>query len=140
MNRHKPLAVMATAGLLGATALLAAVPAHAQTGRFVMEKTDQGYVRMDTETGDISVCTAEGTQIVCKIAADERAAFQNQLEELDARVTVLERRLGAGNLPAPAVGEGLPSEEEFERGLGYMERFMRRFMGIIQEFEGESRT
>lgn len=138
MTRNTVLATAAGATLLAAGMAMIAVPATAQTGRFMMEKTDEGYVRMDTETGDISVCTAAGGQIVCKTAADERAAFQAQLDELEARIAVLERRLGAGNLPPPDTG--LPSEEEFERGLNYMERFMRRFMGIAREFEGESRT
>ncbi len=123
--------------LLAATTASMVIPASAQTGRFVMEKTDDGYVRMDSETGDISVCTVQGAQIVCKSAADERAAFQGQIEALEARVAVLERRLAAGNLPAPAISEGLPSDEEFERSLTYMEKFMRRFIGVVKDLEGD---
>ena len=36
------------------------------------------------------------------------------------------------------VASGIPVEGE--RGLGYMEQFMRRFMGIVEEFEGDNRT
>ena len=75
---------------------------------------------------------------VCTMAADERAAFQDTLDELEARVALLERRLGIG--AGDAIGrDGLPDPEEFERGLGYMEEFMRRFMGVLEEFEGGGR-
>lgn len=115
---------------------LAAAPALAQEqpGRYVMEKTDDGYVRMDTQSGDISICNTKGDQIVCKMAADERTAFQDELATLQDRVAALESRLDGGAMPAAR--DGLPSEEEFEKGLSYMERFMRRFMGIAKEFEG----
>ena len=43
-------------------------------------------------------------------------------------------------LEAGGRSEELPSEEEFEQTLGYMERFFRRFMGIVEEFDREEKT
>ena len=122
----------AIAGAL--TLAVIAVPAHAEPGRFVMEPTEDGYVRMDTQTGEMSICAAEDAQIVCTPIADERAAFQEKLEELEARIALLERRLNMSAGSAIA-REGLPSDEEFERGLDRMEDFMRRFMGLLDEFQ-----
>jgi hypothetical protein len=31
----------------------------------------------------------------------------------------------------------LPSDAEFEQSLGYMERFMRRFMDVAKSFDSE---
>ncbi|MEM5500038.1 hypothetical protein WNY59_00390 [Ahrensia kielensis] len=102
-------------------------------GRYVMVKVDNGYVRMDTQSGAMSMCQTQNDQIICKMAADERAAFNEDISALEDRVAALEKRLSVGT---PLVNkEGLPSEEEFERGLGYMEKFMRRFMGIAKEFD-----
>jgi hypothetical protein len=59
-----------------------------------------------------------------------------RIAALEARIAALESRLAAlesGGIPAA----GLPSDEEFERGLGYMERFFRSFIGIVREFEDE---
>lgn len=109
-------------------------PAVAESGRYVMEPTENGYVRMDTETGEMSVCQIEGEDVVCRLGPDERSAFLDALDALESRVAVLERRLNADSSAAIA-REGLPDPEEFERGLGYMEEFMRRFMGIVEEFE-----
>ena len=38
---------------------------------------------------------------------------------------------------APAPGAGLPSEDEFEQTMGYMERFFRRFMDIVTDLNRE---
>ncbi|MBO6636986.1 MAG: hypothetical protein JJ920_08670 [Roseitalea sp.] len=125
---------MIIGGSLAALAAMAG-PTAADTGRYVMEPTGEGFVRMDTETGEMSVCALEGDEVVCRLGADERAAFFDALDALEARVEVLERRLNAGAGSAIA-RDGLPDPEEFERGLGYMEEFMRRFMGIVEEMEG----
>lgn len=125
---HRPL----IAGLVMIAA--ATAPVHAEAGRYVMQSTEDGFVRMDTQTGEMSVCRTEADEVVCRLGADERAAFFDALDALEARVEVLERRLNASGSAAIA-RDGLPDPEEFERGLGYMEEFMRRFMGIIEEFE-----
>ncbi len=116
---------------LAATALiaplLAAAPAAAENGRYVMEKTGEGYVRMDTATGEMSICAEKNGQIVCKLAADERAAFQDALDRLEDRVSQLEDRVGRTL--------AYPSEEEFDQGLDRMEQFFRRFLGVIDDFD-----
>lgn len=109
-------------------------PATAQEARFTMQQTDNGYLRMDNQTGQISICMVEDDQVVCKMAADERAAYDADLAALEDRIIALERRLGTGDTLA---GEALPSEEEFEKTLSYMERFMRRFKDIVDDFSEE---
>lgn len=111
-----------------------AAPAVAQdVERYTIERTENGFVRMDTRTGRIAICEERGSQLVCRFAAEERDAYEDQLEGLQARVDALEARLSAleGGAPAPAI----PSEEEFERTMGYMERFLRRFMGIVKDLD-----
>jgi len=116
----------------------AASEANAAEDRYRLEKTDNGYVRMDTQTGAMSLCEEHSGQLVCKLAADERDAYQDQIEQLQNslkalgdRVTALENRRIA--VPAP----GLPTQEEFEKSMGYMERFFRRFMGMVKDFDKE---
>lgn len=106
--------------------------------RYALEKTDRGYVRMDRRTGEMSLCEERAGQLVCKLAADERAALQNDTERLEAAIEALEDRvakLESGLAAKP--GDALPTEEEFEKTMGYMERFLRRFMGIAKDFENE---
>ncbi len=126
--------------LTAATALLAAafiVGAHAQeTERYQIERTEDGYVRLDTQTGRMSICREQGTQLACRFAAEESAAYEDRIDALEARIEQLEEQL-AGRSELTETDRSLPSEDEFEQGLSYMERFMRRFFGLVQEFERE---
>lgn len=130
---------------LAAVALVAPVLAASgavaqETGRYRLEQTETGYVRLDTKTGAISVCTEQSQgQMICKMATEDREAYENDLADLQDRVKVLEDRLAAidqkgGN---GSTASGLPSEQEFEQSMSYMERFMRRFMDIAKSFDSE---
>ncbi|MCB1470123.1 MAG: hypothetical protein KDK08_23945, partial [Rhizobiaceae bacterium] len=55
----------------------------AQEERYRLERTDNGYVRLDTQTGDMSICEERTGQLVCRAAAEERAAFHNEIDRLN---------------------------------------------------------
>lgn len=132
----RPIAFAAPVAALAAGLALAG-PSQAQdSARYRLEPSGEGYVRMDTRTGEMSVCRMRGEQLVCTLAADERRAYDAEIDALHGRLDALEQRLAALEQGAPADGgEALPSEEEFEQTLGLMERFMRRFMGVMRDLE-----
>ncbi|WP_295808822.1 hypothetical protein [uncultured Nitratireductor sp.] len=105
--------------------------------RFQLERTEQGYVRMDTETGAMSICHERSDQLVCAPAADERTAYEEDIAALQDKVEALESRIDALESTSSETASELPSDEEFEQTLGLMERFFRRFMGIVRDFEEE---
>lgn len=127
---------------IAVAAVVLAIPAAAQeTERYTLHKTDQGYVRMDTRTGAISSCEDREGQLICRTAADERMAFHDEIDRLEARITALEKRLEAlEGSPSAKLKTESPSEEEFEKALGYMERFFRRFMDIVRDLEKDFGT
>ncbi len=121
--------------------LVAASAWSEETDRYRLEKSANGYVRMDTQTGAMSICEERAGQLVCKMAADERAAFQDEIDRLqssmkamDERVTKLENSLSA------RLESKLPSEEDFNKTMSYMERFLRGFMGIVKDMDKERTT
>lgn len=117
---------------------LAAVPsALAQQDRFTLERSGDRFVLMDGQTGEMSVCEERGSQFVCRLAADERTALQDEIGELSSRIEALERRLAALEQGTPAAPgqNALPSEEEVEGAFALMERFFRRFMGMVRDLE-----
>ena len=120
-------------------AALAAGSAQAEgEGRYRMEKTDGGFVRLDTATGEVSLCREKEGQIVCRMAADERAAFEKELDLLTKRVEALENGRGTGETAAKP---SLPTDEEIDRTMTIMEKMMQRFMGIVKNLEeGEEET
>lgn len=131
MNHKFTAFVLIAAYCLAATAIPVA---FAQEGRFVMERTESGFVRLDTFTGEMSVCTEAESQIVCRMAADERRALEDEIDVLEERIEELEQQMAT--LP-DRESDGLPSEEEIDRTFGIMEQMMRRFFGMIEEFEQE---
>jgi exonuclease VII small subunit len=120
-------------------ALILAGSAHADgEGRYRMEKTDAGFIRLDTASGDISLCREKDGQIVCRMAADERAAFEKELDLLTKRVEALEK---GGTTALTDAKPALPTDEEIDRTMSIMEKMMQRFMGIVKNLEdGEEET
>jgi hypothetical protein len=129
--RSLMIAAIAALGLSG--------PALAQDAatinRFRLEKTEGGFVRLDQQTGAITFCREQNGELTCRMAADERAAYERELDVLAKRVDALEARTVKGTQM-----QGLPSDAEVEQSLSIIERFMRRFMGIAREFQGQDHT
>lgn len=114
------------------------VPGHvsadtqeAIANRFVLEKTENGFVRMDTGTGELSICSNKAGQLVCRLPADERRAFEEALSDLSDRVSALEQRLAA--VPPGGEDSGLPDDAELDRALGAMEKMMRGFFSMMED-------
>lgn len=105
--------------------------------RYSLEKSESGFVRLDRQTGTVTLCTEANGTLTCRMAADERAAYDEDLGRLEERVEALERQMANG---APARGGDLPSDTEIDRSIGIMERFMRAFFNLVQEFQGEERN
>lgn len=97
--------------------------------RFQLERSGDHFVRLDRQTGAMTICEDKGGNLVCRMAADERAAYDDELNRLGDRVKALEERA--------AVTPRLPTDAEVDRSLGIMERWMRSFMGMVREFQGE---
>ncbi|MER8368674.1 hypothetical protein [Mesorhizobium sp. M1348] len=120
-------------------ALVSLVSASAfseEADRYRLEKSANGYVRMDTQTGAMSLCEERSGQLVCKTAADERAALQDEVDRLQNSVKALDERVAKlENSLAARFESTLPSEEDFNKTMGYMERFLRSFMDIVKDMD-----
>src|SRR5688572_10369634 len=125
-----------------------AIAQAAEPDRYRLEKTPGGYVRMDTRTGEMSFCQEKWGELVCKMAADERTAVQDEIERLQSDMKALEDRLATvkaledrvvklENSMTARIEQSLPTEEDFNKTMSYMERFFRGFMAIVKDFEGE---
>jgi hypothetical protein len=109
-----------------------------ETQRYSLQRTDSGYVRTDTATGAISVCTEKGDQLVCRMAVDDLQAYEADIAVLEAKIDSLEKRvtsLETFGVSNPAVNPPAENEMEFQTSLNRMEQFFRRFMGIVKEFQ-----
>nr|WIE91558.1 hypothetical protein P9270_029350 [Mesorhizobium sp. WSM4875] len=116
--------------------LVAASAYSGETDRYRLEKSTNGYVRMDTQTGAMSICEERSGQLVCKLAADERSAFQDEIDRLQSTVKALDERVAKlENSLSARLESQLPSEEDFNKTMSYMERFFRSFMDIVKDID-----
>jgi hypothetical protein len=107
--------------------------------RYTLEKSGQGFVRMDKTTGEMSICEERSGQLVCKLAADERSAFQDEIDRLEGSVKALDERVAKLESGLSAkLDQALPTDEQIDRTVDTMQRFLRGFMGIVKELENEA--
>ena len=62
--------------------LAAALPLSANVQaaeRFQLERTDNGFVRMDTQTGQMSFCEERSGQLKCTASTDDSAASAGRI-------------------------------------------------------------
>ena len=126
----KTIAVLAV--VLGLGWAVAAGAEESSPGRYSMQKSETGFARLDTETGEVTLCQEKNGELVCRMAADERAAFERELDLLTKRVETLEKAVKSGET---AVKPAPPDDEEIDRAMGIMERMMRKFMEIVKDLE-----
>jgi hypothetical protein len=86
--------ILVAAALLAATQVSAAAPPAAE--RFTLQQVDGGFVRLDRTSGAISLCRLEGgAGLVCRLAADDRVAYEAQLGALQGELARLKAQVKA---------------------------------------------
>ncbi|MGV8938335.1 MAG: hypothetical protein ACOH2J_14525 [Allorhizobium sp.] len=133
MTMRQMLVIAATIVLTSTAGAMAQAP---DGPRFRLEETDQGLVRLDTQTGAMALCLEKDGNLVCRMAADERTAYEDELSRLEKRVTALEAAATTTASPSAPPDTPLPSDAEIDRSIGIMQRFMRSFFGMVEEFKG----
>lgn len=153
------LAGLAVAIATAWVAVPSLVLAQERPGRFTMSPVDGGFVRLDTESGAMALCNAQprdttnaSGQWACQPMGDASAdvrKLEAENKDLRAEIKRMEDLLGLnGDKPKgdekhaeqrPGAGSGpfnLPSEQEVDKALGYMERMMKKFHDTMKRLEG----
>jgi hypothetical protein len=104
-------------------------------GRFSMTPAGEGFLRLDTRTGAVSHCLVTPAGAQCRAGADERAALEAEIDRLTKDNADLRGKLAAAGdqTPGGRLRNALPSQEEMDRAMGWMESFMRRMMRLMRE-------
>ena len=121
-----------------AAAALAQAPAtktapENENGRYSMSPVADGMLRLDTRTGQVSLCRQKTDGWTCEATADDRAAYEKEIARLQDKVAGLEAELGR----RPGVDLKLPSEAEVDRVMKFFESVFRRFIGMIEGLQRE---
>jgi cell division protein FtsB len=91
------------------TELKAAAPKPPNPNRYGFERTDDGFLRFDYQTGQVAFCTARPDGWGCQAVPESRAALERELEQLRAEVADLKNQIRAlREPPRPVPPETVP--------------------------------
>jgi hypothetical protein len=144
-------------------ALALAVPAAAQApapdtenGRFAFSQVPDGFLRLDTRSGHVSICSRREAGWTCLAVPDERAVLEGEIARLQTDNGLLKREMIARGVPLPqpvrpdapkansppprpSVELRLPSDAELDRVLGFMEKAWRRLLDMVDDMQSRDK-
>jgi hypothetical protein len=101
--------------------------AQAPDARRRMYPTQDGFLEIDARTGAITECKRAQDGYRCARVTEGDALLKEEPgPQAQAPATPAQP-------PAAAPRPTVPSDQEIDRGLDVMERFLRRFMDIVRE-------
>ena len=118
-------------------------------GRYTMTPVEGGLMRLDTETGAVALCTRKAETWVCDPVDDrsaasgdkakleaENKALRDHIKELEASAANSKTTPGNGYPTDPPGGvTKLPTEEEVDKAMDYVERIFKKFRDRIQKLD-----
>jgi hypothetical protein len=121
--------------------------ASADDSRYSFHRVDDGFLRLDARTGQVSLCSRKTIGFGCHAVPDERAALESEIARLQSESSALKKELLTRGiaLPAPIKEDKepqlsskrpdpdlkLPSAAEMERVRVMVEKVWRRLVEMI---------
>jgi hypothetical protein len=112
--------------------------------RYTFNRVDDGYLRLDGRTGQVSICARQPVGWTCQAVPDERAALETEIARLQGESAALKKELIARNLPLPGTVKPeppaakpeeprlqLPDDADLNKVMNFIEKVWRRLVEII---------
>lgn len=140
----RALATAAAGLVLAASAFAQPVPPpEGEDSRYMYNRVQDGFVRLDTRTGQVSLCSRRAVGWACHAVPEERAALEAEIARLQSDNALLKKELLSRGLDLPAgikvepQGRGgdhdmrLPNAADVDRAMAFLERTWRRLVDVI---------
>jgi hypothetical protein len=119
-------------------------------GRYMFEQQPAGqgggYVRLDTQTGEVALCSQRAVGWACEAAPEDRAVLENEIARLHAENAALKKEILTRGLPLPpgvaaelgaqaaqnSVTLQLPNDADIDRMVAYAGRLWHRFVDAVE--------
>ena len=135
------LALFAIALMSGHSAM-----SDTKSERYTISPTDDGFVRLDKQTGAMAQCTHNDGEWACKPMADGQDELQKEIDELRAenkslrkQVDDLEETMEIGPTPPDDSERSnkftLPSEEDVDRAFDFLEGMLSKLRERMEKLE-----
>src|SRR3954462_11083144 len=72
-----------------------------EDARFTFHRVEDGYLRLDGRSGQVSVCSRRTAGWLCQAVPDERTALGGEFARLEFDNSALKKGLVARNVPLP---------------------------------------
>ncbi|WP_454915540.1 hypothetical protein [Xanthobacter sediminis] len=135
------LLALAAPGLIGfaaqAQAQIQAADA-APAPRFAFAPVEGGALKLDTQTGQVSLCTKGTGGFACTAVPDSRDAYEAEIARLQAEIAAL--RQGAGAQKPDTPPQARPDPSEISRAFDYATQLYRRFRQMIDELTAPDKS
>ena len=112
--------------------------------RYTFSKVTDGFLRLDTQTGEVSICSQRTVGWACQAAPEDRAVLESEIARLRNENAALKKDMLARGLPLPAgtlpeppvVRDGdhaLPPRlhSDLDRMMDLVDRMWRRLVEAI---------
>jgi hypothetical protein len=128
---------------------LAAVPcAYAEEvpGRYTITPTSDGFLRLDSATGAVSVCSRQSVGWACESASDDISALKQEVDRLNSEIEELRDKLAkaeaspkpaeAAKEPPPPPGPGLqPPRRALDEMTALVDQMIRRLQDMVRDLK-----
>jgi hypothetical protein len=119
-------------------------------GRYTLNKVADGVVRLDTQTGEVTLCTQREVGWACQAAPEDRAAYESEISRLRSENAALKQSLLSHGLPLPSsvspeqtgsreqtdsrendITIRMPSNTQIDRAISYAGHIWHRFVDAV---------
>jgi len=116
-------------------------------GRYVFSKQANGFLRLDTQSGAVALCSEQPVGWTCQAAPEDRALFENEIVRLQNENAALKKIILAHGLSLPpGVAPGtpaapnelslrLPSDADIDQAIAFVGKVWQRFIDAVARAE-----
>jgi hypothetical protein len=126
-------------------------PPESDDNRYTFNRADDGFLRLDGRTGQVSFCSRRPVGWACQAVPDERAALEAEIARLQGDNALLKKELLTRNLPLPKQVKpdpppvakndeprlNLPSDADIDKVVNFVEKVWRRLVEMIVALQKE---
>jgi hypothetical protein len=144
MIRTLPCCIVVGLALVVAAGSVQAASPEGDDARYTFNRADDGYLRLDGRTGQVSICARRPVGWACQSVPDERTALEAEIARLQGENVALKKELISRNLPLPGAVKPeppaakpeqprlqLPNDADLNKVVNFMEKVWRRLVEMI---------
>jgi hypothetical protein len=149
------LAVTILAAGFVAAGARAETPDDQADTRFTFNQMNDGFLRLDRRTGQVSFCT-RSTGWTCRLVPDDRAAYEAEITRLQSELDTLKTAqadqraltpIAPEDIPRPPAplaeatppGKGpvltMPSDADVDRAMAFIEKLWKRLVEMMSNLQ-----